>query len=218
MNSRKSVIMREDIYRDMDIILLPDDIFEIEGYSAANIDDTGRIDDYIRHSISGIADGGSIDLYINYGFTRALVSALNIIFQKNLECSIYIYDNAAHDYVNFGKLEAQAGRHLKENSNSAKFQLINRSYKKALPESIQHVFEESEIRSEHLFDADYFNRTAYDSLKDYAGGHIYLYITGLKQALIACVNASRRLNIRMTLKHYNPDDESYEHEQELYIA
>lgn len=219
MKNKKNVIMRKDIYRsDMDIILLPRDIFEIKGYSAANIDDTSLIDDYIERSMTGLAEGDSIELYINYGFTRALVSTLNIIFRKKLECNINIFDNEAEDYVSFGKMKPQAGSHVEKTGTPAEFQLINRACKKTLPESIQHVFAESEIGRDQLFDADYFNKTAYNSLKNYAGGHVYLYITGLKQALIACVNASRQLNIRLTMKHYNPDDESYEHEQELYIA
>lgn len=104
-----------------------------------------------------------------------------------------------------------------EQDKAVEFQLINREFKQSLPDSVHHIFEETAIDTDHLFDADYFNRIAYDSLKSYAGGHVFIYITGLKQALIACVNASRKLNIRLTLKHYNPNDESYDHEQELYL-
>ncbi len=216
---RKKVLMREDPYQDSDLVLLPDDIFEIAGYSAANIDHTELIDDHIMQSLSMVTNGGSIDLYINYGFTRALVSTLNIIFQKNLECGIYIYNNESRNYVYFGNLSQQSYRHIETPGlPTAEFQLINRANKKALPKSVQHVFSEKEIEKERLFDAGYFNKIAYKSLKDFAGGHVFLYITGLKQALIACVNASRKLGIRLTMKHYNPDDESYEHEQELYIA
>lgn len=79
-----NVIMRKDIYYDnMDIVLLPDDIFSIEGYSSENIDNTSLIDGYIRRQVmSNIPNDTAIELFINYGFTRALVSTLNIIFEK----------------------------------------------------------------------------------------------------------------------------------------
>lgn len=215
-----NVIMKKDYYCDgMDIILLPRDIFDIEGYSSENIDDTGLIDEYIRQSLSDIQNGQAIELFINYGFTRALVSTLNIVFEKNLDCGIHIYNNDIKDYMEFGRLK----KHNKikkdvDNTFAASFQLIDRRWKKVLEKSVKPVFTGGQIDVLHMFDADYMNQVAYDVLKDYSGKKIYLYITGLKQALIACVNAARKLDIHMTLKHYNPDDESYEHIQDLYIG
>ncbi len=215
-----NVIMRADpYYDDIDITLLPKNIFEIEGYDSENIDDTHLIDAYIRQRMSGIKDGSMIELFINYGFTRALVSALNIIFEKKLDCGIQIYNDDIHDYVSFGRLS----KHKKMKSEtdatgSASFQLINRNGKKTLDASILPVFSGGQIDAEHMFDSDYMNRIAYDVLKNYAGQTVYLYITGLKQALIACVNASLELDIQLMLKHYNPDDESYEHIQALNIG
>lgn len=220
MCRRKNVIIKEDIYREnMDIVLLPDNIFDIEGYSAANIDDTYLIDRYIAKSMSVLLQGESIALYINYGFTRAVVSALNVIFQKNLECNIHIYNDAIKDYVNFGSLKKQKCVHNKDKTEiAASFQLINRPLKAALPKDVKQVFEEGQICAEHLFDASYYEQIAYDKLKKYEGRRVCIYITGLKQALIACINASRELDIELLLKHYNPDDESYEHEQAVYVA
>lgn len=218
-----NVIMRKDIYYDnMDIVLLPDDIFSIEGYSLENIDNTSLIDGYIRRQVmSNIPNDTAIELFINYGFTRALVSTLNIIFEKNLDCGIHIYNNDIHDYMEFGRLKKHKKVNCSTNTDNtfaASFQLINRKGKKALDASVKPIFSDSQINVSHMFDADYMNQTAYNVLKAYAGKKVYLYITGLKQALIACVNAARELDIHMTLKHYNPDDESYEHIQNLYIG
>lgn len=215
-----NVIMREDNYYDnMDVILLPKNIFDIEGYSPENIDDTRLIDEYIRQSMSDIQNNTAIELFINYGFTRALVSTLNVIFEKNLDCGIHIYNDDIHDYMEFGRLKKHKAINKEaDNTFAASFQLINRSWKKAIEASVQPVFTGGQVDVSHMFDADYMNQTAYNVLKDYAGKKVYLYITGLKQALIACVNAARELDIQMTLKHYNPDDESYEHMQNLYIG
>lgn len=215
-----NVIMREDNYYDnMNIILLPKNIFDIEGYSSRNIDNTSLIDEYIRQSMSGVQNGTAIELFINYGFTRALVSTLNVIFEKKLDCGIHIYNDDIHDYMEFGRLKKYNKiNKATDNTFAASFQLINRKWKKTLEASVQPVFSGGQIDVSHMFDADYMNQIAYDVLKDYAGKKVYLYITGLKQALIACVNAARELDIQMTLKHYNPDDESYEHIQNLYIG
>lgn len=84
MNQKKNIYMRNDIYRNnVDVILLPRDVFEIEGYSPDNIDDTVRIDNYVKNSMSELKEGESVELYINYGYTMALVSTLNVITQKN---------------------------------------------------------------------------------------------------------------------------------------
>ena len=219
MQRTKNVIMRKDIYLDnMDIVLLPDDIFTIEGYLPVNIDDTNLIDEYIQNSMSELDEGDSINLYINYGFTRALVSTLNLIFQKKLDCTIQIYNEKIYEYVNFGKLQPRSRAHtLDTSAEPVSFQLINRPFKKQLEETIHPVFSGEKIDEACLFDSEYFTKTAYDSMKPYAGRKVYIYVTGLKQALIACVNASRELDIQIVFKHYNPDDESYEHEQKLYF-
>lgn len=217
---KTNIIMREDhYYNNMDIILLPKNIFDIEGYSPENIDNTSLIDEYIRQAMSDVPNGTAIELFINYGFTRALVSTLNVVFEKNLDCGIHIYNDNLYGYMEFGKLKKhnKINKHT-DNTFAASFQLVNRKWKKALEASVQPVFTDSQVDVSHMFDADYMNQTAYNVLKDYAGKKIYLYITGLKQALIACVNAARQLDIQMTLKHYNPDDESYGHTQNLYLG
>ena len=61
----------------------------------------------------------------------------------------------------------------------------------------------------NVFDLEGLEIEAFEVLKKYEDKVVHLYVTGLTQALIAVLNVSRLLNIKLTLYHYDKVTSKY---------
>ena len=130
---------------------------------------------------------------------KVYVSANNIWSENDLayigtyeDCCAYInnYNHQADSYIEPVKINLGLckGRH----------QILNVDEK-------SYIFDEIK----DIKDIKKLDNIAYEKMQKLKGESIYLYVTGLTVALISVLNVCKKLNINVTLMHYDKDTDGY---------
>lgn len=187
--------------------IFPSDVFMIGGMKT--FDDFDAIYHYALKRMEAY-QGTEMNLYVSGGLSSELLEVLRAAASLDIACNLYYFNKETYQYLKQPQTviwKPQEKTANMDNMECVSFWSVKRTYDNIFKD-IPSIFE-NEIPLDKLFDFRWMEDTAYQILSPYKGMQLKIYLHGLTQAYVSILNAATRLNMAVTMKIYDFNQDDY---------
>lgn len=187
---------------DCDEAIFPAEYYDIPGLT--DFQDLRAVRDRAFEKLKKY-EGESVDVYLNGGMSIEVLAVIQAAARLDICVTLWEYDRQKKTYVR-QEVRWKPASHRERvgtGENEAVFLCQGRHW------SPKHKSVFGEIPEEKVFDFRWQEQRAGEFIKEYRGGVIKIYLSGLTAAFISVLNAAQREDVSVIWLHYNYDTEEY---------